>query len=190
MGNQLRFLALLASAYLVLHSAALFARDDKRDSLWTAVRAGDVKAIEAALDKGADINAKNEMGVSALWIAASKGKQDVIELLIKRGADVNARDGIWYQTPLSTVTSTRKLESAKLLIKSGARDVDTALHLAVTASNEAMVKMILEESKSVRMRSIQHYSQPPRTRTKNCRKLSRRREQRSYLLLRKVIGRN
>ncbi|HQR05174.1 MAG TPA: PQQ-binding-like beta-propeller repeat protein [Gemmatales bacterium] len=144
---ELRLITFLAGACLALLAGSLFAKDDKRDSLWTAVRAGDVKAIEAALDKGADINAKNEMGVSALWIAASKGKQEVIELLVKRGADVNARDGIWYQTPLSTVTTGKKLDAAKLLIKAGARDVDTALHLAATTSNEAMVKMILEEGK-------------------------------------------
>jgi ankyrin repeat protein len=81
--------------------ASARAADDKRDALWTAVRAGDVKAIQAAIDKGADVNAKNEIGVSALWIAASKGKLPVIELLVKKGADVNVRDGIWYGTPLT-----------------------------------------------------------------------------------------
>ncbi len=138
---------LFAVSSLLLLIAPAFAKDDKRDALWTAVRAGDVKAIETALDKGADINATNEMGITALWIAASKGKQEVIELLVKRGANVNARDGIWYQTPLSTVAGSSKLESARLLIKSGARDVDTALYTAAATSNEAMVKMILAEGK-------------------------------------------
>src|SRR4029077_10340485 len=105
------------------------------------VRAGDTKAIEAALDKGAEVDAKNEMGISALWIAASKGKLDIIELLVKRGADVNVRDGIWYMTPLSMSASGMKLDIAKFLIKSGAKDVDAALHSAVTMGNETMVKM-------------------------------------------------
>src|SRR5271154_4697532 len=75
------------------------ARLEKRDALWAAVRAGEMKAIQAAIGRGADVNAKNEIGVSSLWVATSKGKLDVIELLVKRGADVNVRDGIWYQTP-------------------------------------------------------------------------------------------
>ena len=142
-----RWLFLVAALLTLLLSSVSSAKDDKRDALWAAIRAGDVKAIEAALEKGADINAKNEMGVSALWVAASKGKPEVIELLVKRGADVNARDGIWYQTPLSSVVSTRKLDLAKLLIKAGAKDVDAALFTAATGSNEPMLKMILEESK-------------------------------------------
>src|SRR5580692_7628969 len=104
--------------------ASARAADDKRDALWTAVRAGDVKAIQAAIDKGADVNAKNEIGVSSLWIAASKGKLDVIELLVKRGADVNVRDGIWYQTPLSMTAPEKKVDAAKFLIKAGAKDID------------------------------------------------------------------
>src|SRR5436190_7106279 len=85
----------------LLLATAAAAKDSPRDALWAAVRSGDPKAVRAALDSGADVNAKNEIGVTALWIAASKGKLDVIDLLLGRGADVNARDGIWYQTPLS-----------------------------------------------------------------------------------------
>src|SRR5438270_366083 len=108
-------------ATTVITLLAGFARgDSKRDALWSAVRAGDTKAVQAALASGADVNAKNEIGVSALWIAASKNKLDVIDLLVKRGADVNVRDGIWYMTPLSMSTS--KLDAARLLIKAGAKD--------------------------------------------------------------------
>ena len=140
--------ALVAVLALILLAGGAFAAgDDKRDALWAAVRAGDVKAVAAALDAGADVNAKNEIGVSALWIAATKGKKEVIELLVKRGADVNTRDAIWYQTPLSQSTSAPRLEIARLLIQSGAKDVDAALFAAAAQGNEAMVKMILECAK-------------------------------------------
>jgi outer membrane protein assembly factor BamB len=124
--------------------ASARAADDKRDALWTAVRAGDVKAIQAAIDKGADVNAKNEIGVSALWIAASKGKLPVMELLVKKGADVNVRDGIWYGTPL---TMSVKVDVARMLIKAGAKDFDAALATAAMMGNQPMVEMILKESK-------------------------------------------
>jgi hypothetical protein len=137
----------LTFASLLFLPASASARDMKRDALWAAVRAGDAKAVAAALDKGADVNAKNEIGVSALWIAAGKDKLDVIELLVRRGADVNARDGIWYQTPLSTSVAGKHLEAAKLLMKAGAKDVDTALFTAASQGNEAMVQMILDHGK-------------------------------------------
>src|SRR5579884_2959565 len=135
----------LTAGLVFLASAS--ARDEKRDTLWAAVRAADVKAVASALDNGADVNAKNEIGVSALWIAAGKGKLDVIELLVRRGADVNARDGIWYQTPLSASVAGKNVEAAKLLIKTGAKDVDAALFMAVSQGNEAMLKMILDHAK-------------------------------------------
>jgi outer membrane protein assembly factor BamB len=145
MPGQGRSACLKAAALIGLVATSASAGDSKRDALWSAVRAGDTKAIQAALARGADVNARNEIGVSALWIAASKGKLDVIELLVKRGADVNVRDGIWYMTPLSM--STTSLDVAKFLIKTGAKDVDAALYAAANAGNEAMVRMILQEGK-------------------------------------------
>ena len=137
----------LTFASFVFLGAFAHARDAKRDALWVAVRAGDAKAVAAALDTGADVNAKNEIGVSALWIAAGKDKLDVIELLVRRGADVNARDGIWYQTPLSSSVAGKHREAAKSLIKAGARDVDAAVFTAASQGNEAMVQMILDNGK-------------------------------------------
>jgi outer membrane protein assembly factor BamB len=135
---------LTLAASLVFVTASARAGDQKRDALWAAVRAGDVKAVAAALDSGADVNAKNEIGVSALWIAAGKDKLDVIELLVQRGADVNARDGIWYQTPLSAAVGGKHMAAAELLIKAGAKDVDAALFTAASQGNEAMVQVVLD----------------------------------------------
>jgi outer membrane protein assembly factor BamB len=135
------------SALLVFAAVSASAADEKRDALWAAVRAGDAKAVAAALDRGADVNAKNEIGVSALWIAAGKEKPDVVEILVQRGADVNVRDGIWYQTPLSASVGGKQLAAAELLIKAGAKDVDTALFTATSQGNEAMVQMILDHGK-------------------------------------------
>ena len=139
--------SLISTAFVALLAASARAGDAKRDILWSAVRSGDATAIQAALDSGADVNAKNEIGISALWIAASNGKPDVIEFLVKHKADVNVRDGIWYMTPLSMSVGGKKLDATKFLIKSGAKDVDAALCSAASMGNEAMVKMILENCK-------------------------------------------
>jgi outer membrane protein assembly factor BamB len=121
--------------------------DTPRDALWAAVRNSDVKAIEAAIEKGADVNATNEIGITALWIAGGKGKLDVIEALLKHGADPSARDLIWYQTPLSSALGAGNVDVVKALLKAGAKDGDAALLAAVGRSNVEMTRAILEAGK-------------------------------------------
>ncbi len=43
------------------------------DQLYEAVRKGDVAAVTAALDRGADVNAKFRYGATALFKAAERG---------------------------------------------------------------------------------------------------------------------
>src|SRR5947208_14345031 len=105
MRTFLRSMSLVAIPACMLITATADAGDDAREPLWAAVRGGDAKAVKALLDKGADVNAKSEIGITALWIAATKGHRDVVELLLAARADVNARDDIWYATPLSLAVS-------------------------------------------------------------------------------------
>ncbi len=138
--------ATAASLVLAITAAAVTA-DAKRDALWAAVRAGDVQAVRAAIENGADVNARNEYGVSALWIAASKAKPEVVECLVAKGADVNTRDDIWYQTPLSSAVGAAQPETVRLLIKAGARDVDAAVIAAAAAGNAAVAQAVLDSAK-------------------------------------------
>src|SRR5205823_13294728 len=120
----LRRLACLAAVAASVALAGAADLPGSREALWAAVRGGDPKAVAAVLDAGADVNARNEYGVTALWIAASKGKPAVVGLLLDRGADPNARDGIWYETPLSLAVGGGHDEAVRLLLKAGAKDVD------------------------------------------------------------------
>jgi len=136
--------AITASA---LVAVAADPKSDARDALWAAVRAGDVKAITSALDKGADVNAKNEIGVTALWIASSKGNHDVVVALLAHGADPNARDGIWYQTPLSYAVAGGQSEIVTALLKAGAKDFDAALINAAASGGLPVIRTLLDNSK-------------------------------------------
>ena len=51
------------------------------EELWAAARAGDPARVTAALDKGADVNAKTRYGATALTFAADKGHIEVVKLL-------------------------------------------------------------------------------------------------------------
>lgn len=145
MDRRYRAVCIVAGFVCGLAAATADPKPESRDALWEAVRAGDTKAVTAALDKGADVNARNEIGVSALWIACNKGKTEVIELLLARGADPNARDGIWYQTPLSQ--SLANLANVKLLLKAGAKDIDAAAISAASRAQLPVLQVLLDTGK-------------------------------------------
>lgn len=115
-----------------------------REQLWNATRSGDSAEITRLLDEGADVNAANEMGVTALWIAAGKGNPEIVQLLVDRGADVNARDGIWYQTPLSTAIRGNSDEIVQCLLKAGATDIDDAVRTMASLGNLERLELLLE----------------------------------------------
>lgn len=66
------------------------------------------------LDKGADINVKNPLGLTPLHYAVYHATPKEVELLIKRGADVNARDNEG-KTPLALAKGYDRDEVVKLL---------------------------------------------------------------------------
>ena len=137
---------LLLAGVVAAHPAASRAADPK-EALWAAARTGDVKALEAALAKGADVNAANEIGVTALWLAASKGHLEAVRALVSYKADVNARDGIWYQTPLSHAVSRDRLDMARLLLDAGAAGVDEQLLGSAARGQIEVVRLFLEKRK-------------------------------------------
>jgi hypothetical protein len=124
--------------------AATATADDVSEALWQAARKGDRGAVEDLLDKGANVNARSEIGVTALWIVAGKGDTALVELLLRAGADVNARDGIWYQTPLVNAASKGHAELVTRLIGAGAKDIDAVLITTAGRGNLGVLNAILE----------------------------------------------
>jgi ankyrin repeat protein len=69
--------------------------------LHDAALGGQREIIEMLLDRGAELDARDEeSGATPLYNAASWGKLEVVRLLIEKGADVNARNKAG-KTPLS-----------------------------------------------------------------------------------------
>jgi hypothetical protein len=92
--------------------------------LGTAVNEGNIKEVEALLNKGADVNARDYSGRNALGWAAEKGHTEMMKLLIDKGADVNKGcSGFDYGlcgTALMHAAKKGKIEVMKLLIDKGA----------------------------------------------------------------------
>ncbi|HEV3167917.1 MAG TPA: ankyrin repeat domain-containing protein [Isosphaeraceae bacterium] len=103
-----RWILAAAVGALAVSALALWwfspAEQQKRhnDALIVASRVADVKAIEAALNQGADVNGRDRDGITPLMHAARGDRPnirepaatdhpDAVRLLIQRGANPNAR---------------------------------------------------------------------------------------------------
>ena len=77
-------------------------------ALFSAVEAGSTAAVADMLDKGADLEARNDHDLTPMMIAAGEAQLPVMRLLLSRGADANAKthDG---NTVLMMAASCRKV---------------------------------------------------------------------------------
>jgi ankyrin repeat protein len=51
-----------------------------------------MEALKLCVEKGADVNARNSMGITAVIGAANRGSDDQIEYLVQRGAKLDVKD--------------------------------------------------------------------------------------------------
>jgi ankyrin repeat protein len=89
-------------------------------SIHEAAEAGNIESVKQAIADGADVNAKNEDGVTPLSSAAYFGHKKVVELLIAKDADVNAKDNLG-DTPIDWAVAWDEPEIADLLRKHGGK---------------------------------------------------------------------
>ena len=106
--------------------------------------------VQLLLEKGADVNAKDNDGRTALMFAAEKGHTEIVQILLKKGADVNAEDE-YGGTALMIAAENGHTEIIKLLLEKGA-DVNakdwygkTALMYAAYYGHTETVQLLLEK---------------------------------------------
>jgi ankyrin repeat protein len=135
---------LLSLAALLALQSATNSKQELNDQLFEAVRKGDVAAATAALDRGADVNAKFRYGTTALFKAAERGNAQLAKLLLDRGADVKVKDTFYGATAMTWALDGKHTEIVKLLLQKGGGEVDEVLITGVRESNPELVKVALE----------------------------------------------
>jgi ankyrin repeat protein len=146
----MKHLLLTTIAAVVLVATTAFA-----DPIHDAANEGDLAGVQAELDKGADVNAK-EVGDkwTPLHNAALDGHREIAELLIANGADVNAKDK-WGSAPLHFAAGNGHTQTAELLIANGA-DMNvkdkwgsTPLHFAAVHGHAQTAELLIANGADV-----------------------------------------
>ena len=94
------------------------------EMLFHAADEGDLSTVQSLVERGVDVNASGELGLTALHAAAIMGRKEVVEFLLAKGANINATDE-YGATPLCWAIGGDQYEVVRLLMEQGA-DVNTA----------------------------------------------------------------
>ncbi|HKY42361.1 MAG TPA: ankyrin repeat domain-containing protein [Pyrinomonadaceae bacterium] len=135
---------LLFSLALVVSQTPAPSKDQLNEQLFEAVRKGDAAAVTAALDRGADVNAKFRYGTTALFKAAERGNADVAKVLIDRGVDVKVRDTFYQATAMTWALDGNHVNVVRLILEKNGDAVEDVLMAGVRGGNEEYVKMALD----------------------------------------------
>lgn len=109
--------------------------------LMIAAKLGHLDVVELLLDRGANLEATDDLGRRALQGAAFHGRTEVAGLLLDRGAAINACDWSW-QTALSEAAAHGHEATVALLLSRGAM---RQLTDAAALDDAALVEQLLAE---------------------------------------------
>ena len=154
-GLRMKFLSVLGLA-VMLGAAAPEA------PVADAAMRGDLDAVRALLQQGADVNAAQGDGMTALHWAAEHGDAAMTELLIYGGANIGAVTRIGQYKPLHLAAKIGAAPVMSVLLAAGA-DVDamtgtggaTALHLAAASGNVEAVGILLDGGADANAREME-----------------------------------
>jgi hypothetical protein len=119
------------------------AQQELNDQFWEAVRKGDVAAVTALLDKGAEVNAKFRYGTTALFKAAERGHTDVVKLLLARGADATVKDSFYGATAMTWALDNKHVGAVGALLEKDESSVNEVLMTGAREGNAELVGIAL-----------------------------------------------
>jgi ankyrin repeat protein len=127
--------------------------------LHQAVRGHQVRVATFLLDRGADVNLRDNAGNTALSLAAQLGDRQMVELLIERNANVNLENQ--KNTALLVAANNGFKSIVELLLAKGA-DISatdarerTALHIAAADNRKEIAEVLLARKADLNARSLE-----------------------------------
>ena len=123
---------------LLAAGADLKAHDEFGDTpLHTAAKYGRIALVTALIEKGADVDALNSLGLQTpLCSASAKGQTEAVRLLLSKGAQLTVKGASDY-SPLHAAARRGYTETVQLLLANKA-DVDASCNLSGTPLEEAI----------------------------------------------------
>jgi cytochrome c len=120
-----------------------------------AAKTGDVAALAAILDAGADVD-ESDGNAPPIYYAVRRGHLDALKLLIERGADVNA--GSTFGPPLTVAAAKGRAEFMALLLEHGANaDVqfngEAAIHAVIKLKCLPCVELLVKAGADVNLQT-------------------------------------
>ncbi|MEG9862615.1 MAG: ankyrin repeat domain-containing protein [Parvularculales bacterium] len=107
-----------------------------------------VADVEAEIERGEDIVARDEYGATPLHWAAAWSSTEIVKLMLEHGADITSRDR-YGSTPLFRAAGNNGSAVLNLLIEHGAninarnKEGSTPLHMAARIGSPAVVEFLL-----------------------------------------------
>ena len=150
-GVFMRLKLTILAVFVMLAPLAVVAQNAQQelnDQFWEAVRKGDVAAVTAFLDKGADVNAKFRYGTTALFKAAERGHTEIVKLLLARGADPTVKDTFYGATAMTWALQNDHIGAVSALLEKDASSVDEVLMTGAREGNIELVKVALANGKA------------------------------------------
>ncbi|KAL0636337.1 hypothetical protein Q9L58_004684 [Maublancomyces gigas] len=113
-----------------------------------------LSTVRLLLDRGADIETRQEDSSTALHLASANGHKETVELLLDRGANIESKTEYAW-TPLLMASADGQKETAELLLDRGANieakqaQCRTALQLACTDGHREMAEFLLDRGADI-----------------------------------------
>jgi len=120
---SLMIVSSMISSSISCQATKLLTKEDLNRALLDAAYGGSTKEVNELLQKGADINTKNEFGSTPFELAVVGNNVNVVELFLQLGQDPNKEsdEAIPDVTPLMSAAANGNIELLKLLLKYGAK---------------------------------------------------------------------
>ena len=114
---------------------------------------GHTKIVKLLLEKGADVNIRDEGGATPLHWATRNGHTEVMRILLENGADTRQR-GTGCGSPLEWAARKGQIQIVEILLAYGADiNYEKPLHAAVGAGHVGMVEYMVARGADVDKRN-------------------------------------